>query len=156
MVTHVVSFTSARSAVKKSTQASVANAPPTVFFKAPVVSHRFLFFATSSVQKTRTIVVARHAMRHGKVESRATHACFRADSLQYVQTRARLGQRGRFIQMSWSTSADHAHFWRIGAARLHALIRNRSAHGHGIQPPASEPRIQMWRALDPHGQHIFP
>ena len=95
-------------------------------------------------------------MRHGKVESRATHARSRADLLQYVQTRARLGQRGRFVQMSWSTSADHAHFWRIGAARLHALIRNRSAHGHGIQPPASEPRIQMWGALDPHGQHTVP
>ena len=95
-------------------------------------------------------------MRRGKVESRATHARSGADSLQYVQTSARLGQRGRFLQMSWSTSADHAHFWRIGAVRLHALIRNMSARGHDIQPPGSEPRILMWRALGPHGQHTVP
>ena len=43
MVTHVVSLPSARSAVKKTIQARVANAPPTGFFMAPIVSHRFLF-----------------------------------------------------------------------------------------------------------------
>ena len=95
-------------------------------------------------------------MRQGKVESRSTHARSGVDSLQYVQKSARLSQRGRFLQMSWSTSADHAQFWQIGAVRLHALIRNMSDNGRGIQPPASEPRVQMWRALDPHGQNIVP
>ena len=42
-MTHVVSFPSERTAVKKTIQASVADAPSTRLFMAPVVSHRFPF-----------------------------------------------------------------------------------------------------------------
>ena len=157
VVTHVVSLPSARTAVKRTIQASVANDPSTGFFLAPVVSHRFPFFQprlyTEYVNNRDS--ETRDALWQSRVARDTTNG-LEPNSLQYVQTSARLGQRGRFLQMSWSTSADQAHSWRIGAVRLHALIRNMSAHGHGIQPLASEPRIQMWRAPDPHGQHIVP
>ena len=58
-----------------------------------------------------------------------------------------------FLQMFQSPSADHTHVWRIEAVRLHTLMRNMSTHGRDTNPPASEPRIQMWRPIDPHGAY---